>query len=236
MTIRSALIVLALSGCQPTRYQPISGVINVGPYEGDGVATEGTVSILDTDLEVISSGPIGPDGSFEVTGIEGENLVARVDGPGFEAAHFSGHVGIGPLEVPEGEIFAWPTLASFEARTAFGACSVPGAMVPGEIRIFGVTDDQGVSPSLNNAWAFLYGSDGVEIPACYLDDEGVYDPAATRTGASGRFAFFGVPAGRYDLAYGYDLSDEYVVEHGVAIVVPEDGVVPLYPAWVDLVL
>ncbi len=227
------MILLALLGCPAPEEQPISGHLRVGPYAGTGPLTEGTITIWDASLQPYATAEVEPDGRFEVMAPVGQRIVAVVEGPGMAPAHFMGTMGLDPLEVPDGELFAYSEAALARVREAFGACVGDGPLVVGEMRIFGVFDEQGESPILRNGWARLVTGDAT-VEACYLGEDGTWDPSATRTGPDGSFVFSGQPPGVYPLSYGYDLADGQLMEHRVDLVIPRSGVVPLFPAWVDL--
>lgn len=228
------MLLLAMLACDPIVPQTITGNLRVGPYLGEGPVTEGDIRIYDGGGVFFDESPINPDGSFEVTGPQSLPLLAVVSGPGLIEASFAGVLGVGPLQVPEGEIYGWSTELMERLRAEFGACGeAPGSVVTGEIRLFGATDSSGSVLIVDEGTAVLYDNDDQPIQACYLNDQGMYDPDAALTGATGRFGFFGLDAGTYRLLYGYDLGGE-AVEAELFLTVREEGITPLYPVFIDV--
>lgn len=231
------LLSLALFACDPVKPVTVTGNVRVGPFMGEGPVTEGRITILDGAGEFFDESPIGPDGTFQVTGPESLPLVAVVDGPGLVESTFAGVLGVGAFQVPEGAIYGWSDELMETLRSDFGACgSVPGAVIAGEIHLFGSEDSNGDVLRIDQGVATLYNTvTGAEASACYLDDLGVYDPDASLTGETGRFAFFGLDAGTYQLVYGYELGGT-MVESELFLFVREDGITPLFPAYIDVPL
>lgn len=217
--------------------QTLSGQLKVGPYEGEGLVSEGTITLLGDDLSVIDTQEVASDGSFELTGPAGSVVVAVVEGPGFVESWFPGRVGAGPTELTTGELFAWPESSDEAFVMPFGACAQDGPRVLGEIRFLNLEDDTGVHPVAETGYASLYDLDGEWVAdACYLDDAGAYDPASYDTGATGRFAFFGIDPGVYTMTYGFRIAADDIVEQEVWLAVPESGAAPLFAAWTEFPL
>jgi hypothetical protein len=223
-----------LFGCDPVVAETIAGTLLVGPYEGDGPVRGGTISIYDDAGRLFDSAPIGDGGRFEVTGPQGLPIVASIEGPGLVEAVFVGVLGIGRFDVEQGELYGWSTELMDDLRGRFGSCgAASGAVVAGEIRVFGAESPNGDPVVVTTGYASLADEDGNEYVPCYLDDEGAYDPGAGVTGETGEFAFFGLPAGDYTLRYGYEVAGIDVPAQ-LLITVRDEAILPMYPLFVDL--
>lgn len=228
-------LVLALVGCSGEEIGEIGGVVLVGPGLFGPALTSGTVTILDETGAVFDEAELDGNGRFEATAPAGKRIHAVVDGPSMVPAGFTGTMGLGRFEVPPGLLFAWPEAERDALADTWGGCAADGPVVLGEIRLFGVTDDDGTSPVVTTGYASVR-SGGSELPACYLGESGAGDPEAEVTGDAGAFAVFGVQPGIVQLDYGYVVSGSTTVDADLELYVPEGGVTPLYPAWVDLFL
>lgn len=130
-----------------------------------------------------------------------------------------------------GDGYPWvaldPWIASTEA--AFEACGIGGAMLVGEVRypVNGIENPLSW-PLLAEATVTVTASDAEARAACYLDAEGVGDPALDATSERGGFGAFGLPEGPAVVEVGVT-TDGTIAERYEAWV-PQDGVVGLYPA------
>lgn len=206
----------------------MTGTVWDAPY-GEGSTVAGaTVTVTDEALTVIDEQTSGADGVFTALVPAGVPFFVTVSAEEHLPTAFSGTAGISDFTAPAGYPWVAPTAFAGDVRAAFAACptvAAPGAIVAGEI----VADVNGYPP-ITTASAKLYGPDDTELDACYLDDEGASSADATQTGATGRFAIFGVPPGeivvdiRYATGSGQDPVELY------RFFAPEDGFVPVYPA------
>lgn len=232
-TVEDAMLLLLALGCVDTT-EPIRGTIRVGPGTVSPPADGATLTIYDDDLELYSRTETAQDGTFSVEGPRGGTVYAEVHGPDFVRSGFVGAVGQGPFDVPDGELFAWTNDAMDALRARYAGCAVQeGGVIHGELRLFGAEGDGG-SPVLRTGFARLLTSDGA-IEACYLDDQGIgWNEGAFITGETGQYALFGVEPGLHRIEFGYFIQ-EVPVLHELTVFVPEDGIAPQFPAWVDLV-
>lgn len=229
-------LALGLWGCAETVGE-ISGTVLIGSVATGDPLAGGTVQILGEDTEIFDEAPIDDQGRFLASAPLGANIYAVVEGPGMVPAGFSGKMGQGAFEVPPGALFGVSQVERDALDAVFGDCARPGPALYGEVRLYGFVDEDGVNPLVTTAYASA-GPIGQEpAAACYLGAEtGEYDPEATLTGPTGRFALFDVPTGLVDLDYGYRVGGSITVDGTLRLFVPDQGVTPLMPAWVDLYL
>lgn len=227
-------ILLALLACAEET-GPIGGTVLIGPGSLGPPLAGGTVVVLDEVGEPFDTASIDDEGRFDATAPLGGFIHVRVEGPGMVPAGFSGRMGLGPFEVEPGTLFGWPESERAAMDAQWGDCARPGSAMIGEVRLFGVTDDDGVSPLITTAFASIPVAAGQDLGACYLDDEsGLHDPTATTTGPRGTFAIFDIEPGIHRLDYGYHVTQSIRVDSSLRLYVPDGGVTPLFPAWVDL--
>lgn len=196
--------------------------------------------LLDQKGDSVAETATDPDGSFEIEAPTGEEvyLAITTDGP---TATFNGVTGVSAsLQIEEGALYAFSAAERATWEADFSAC--PGAdgaggVVFGQMRVINLSDPEtGENPVVFVGFARVEDDAGDRIDACYLNDDGTaVDPEATRTGTTGRFAIFGVPAGRWEVVLGYDVAEgTQVTRHPIWVL--SEGVVPLLPAWVEFYL
>lgn len=200
----------------------------------------GTIRLVDDAGEQIDEATTGPRGGFKLHSKPSVPLLAEVEAPDFARTSFTGVAGSETMRVADGQLYA-VELRKVEAwRTLFAGCpgvGEPGAMVYGDVRLYNVTDEDGVSPTVGLAWAAIEAADGTRFEACYLNELGdAWDPEATRTGATGRFAIFGVPSGLHTLEVGADATSElsYTTLWTTWVPAGDDAVVPRFPVYIEL--
>ena len=75
--------------------------------------------------------------------------------------------------------------------------------------------------------------DGQRYETCYLDDDGVSLATGGRVGATGLFAVFGVNDGAISIEFQQDIGSQILSNYAFAAM-PDNGVVPLFPVFIDL--
>lgn len=226
-------MILLLLGCNPLPESvSMAGTVWNAPY-GEGARVAGaTVDVLDETQNLVSTVVSAEDGSFAADVPAGVPFFVTVSAEGHVPTAFSGTAGISDFTAPEGYPWVAPDAWIAALREEFAACPTVGAdggVVAGEV----VGNVEGY-PTIQTASARLYGPGDVELTACYLDDQGESSADAEVTGKTGRFAIFGVPAGeivvdvRYSLGTGEDPVELY------RFLAPEGGLVPVYPAILDV--
>ncbi|MEZ4319169.1 MAG: hypothetical protein R3F61_16760 [Myxococcota bacterium] len=230
------MLALLLLGCAE-KVGVISGTVLVGPGLVGSPLENGKVTILGDSAERFDEATTDRDGRFEATAPIGLNIFAVIEGAGMTPAVFSGSMGQGDFTVEPGFLFAWPEADRATLDQEFSGCSAPGPVITGEVRLFGATDENGTSPLLQTAFAWVETASGDVIDACYLNEAGdAWDPEAETAGPTARYAVFGLEPGFYDLVYGYYVTPDFPLEHRLTIYVTDGAIAPQYPAWADLYL
>lgn len=156
---------------------------------------------------------------------------------GFVPTAFAGLAGLDSIAIPNGFFYlrsAEQLTTLREEHDACAAAASPGAVVEGEARLFINIDpdDYDTLPLITTAEITAEGADGAIYAACYFNDAGESDAAATVTGDTGRFAIFGLPAGLTTVRSTYTIGDEAQDETAFTLWLEADGAAPLYPHFV----
>jgi hypothetical protein len=217
-------------------------VVTDAPYnDGDGIGGA-DVTVLDESLTVYSQATTSEDGSFYADVAAAQAVFIEVSADGYASTHFGGEIGIIDVEIGSGVLFTVLEDEMDELTGDFGDCvgqDETAATVVGEVRMYLAGIQSGDMPLESNVTVTVYDAVGNAAEACYLDADGVYDPEAEFTGATGRFGVFDLPAGALTIevvtwmqtsktsepyAYGAYYYFRYVSEGGIA---------PLYPALTE---
>ena len=232
------MILALLLGCNPLPdVIAMTGTVWDEPYEGGHAVAGAAIAVLDDGYAAFDDQAADADGAFTVDLPAGVPFFLTVSAEGFVPTAFSGTAGIYDFEAPAG--YPWVASEAWmdELRADFSACPTVGAegtVGAGEVRGFVSDVAYDDLPLVLTATARAFASDGNEYAACYLDDEGASSADATETGDTGRFAIFGVPAGEVVVDVRYTDPGGTVPVELFRFVAPEQGLVPLYPALVDL--
>ena len=213
----------------------LSGTVTDAPEAAGAPVAGATVTVYDETLATFGETTSGDDGAFALDIPALATFYVQVRGEGRVPTAFSGTAGLGDLYAGEG--YPWVADADFVAgeRAAHADCAsadAAGAVVVGVARVYLPSTALGELPIASTADIAVLGSDAQRYLACYLDDAGASSSDATLTGATGRFAVFGVPEGPAIVGVSWvDPSGERTT-HEFQFLVPAEGVVPLYPALV----
>jgi hypothetical protein len=213
----------------------VSGTVFQDRYDTSEIAEGATLRVLDLALEEIDEVETDEEGSFEAQARAGGPLFVELSAEGFVPTSFSGLAGVEDLSVPDHTLWLRSEEDRAELEGEFDGCEGSdegGGLIEGEVRMFLSTTDGDYSVVVTTAWAVAGDAEGNVYEACYLGEDGTIDPDADMTGASGRFAIFGA-SGALTLQVGYSLADEPYYSVNYQIYVPEGGVAPFYPAWVE---
>lgn len=232
------------------------GELRLGWDDKAELMRSGQVEILDEDGVSYASAPINDRGGFRVRAPAGQTIYALVSGDDVITAAFRGVSGVespmyirpvsAPIRQPDGSLVEkeWralygviePDVVQFTAP--FAGCvglDAPGGAVLGSVRYALFDFETGNEPpAVQGAELALLDAEGTQRAPCYLDDTGsALDPEATEAGASGKFAFFGVPEGVHTLQVRSAVGPTaYKLEY-LTVYVHADGLTPLFPLWVD---
>lgn len=215
----------------------LSGLVYDAPYlTGDILANE-PLRTLDLNLTEVGSTTSAEDGSFQIDVPAGEGFFMVLEGDSHPPTAFSGSAGFVDLGAGDGLPWAATTTLVDTIKSDFSACSTyneTGAIVTGEVRLY-VSAAAGPwdMPAAPLARVTITGSDGTQVPACVLDDEGISVASGEMVGATGRFAAFGIPEGPLLVGLAYDDGSglQTALNRGYA---PEEGVAAFYPLYVGL--
>lgn len=207
--------------------------------EQDGGGFEGaSLQVHDPLGEAWSQGTTGADGDFELVVPASSAFFLTLSADGYVSTSFTGIAGASDVVAEDGTLFLREQADVDALRAEFSACprvDEPGPIIEGEVRpYFAVDAEPEELPTIATAWVTVYEQDDTATSACYLDDDGNSLPDGTRTGATGRFAIFGAPEGPVSLEVSYDLTSDYALSTWYIVRPPTDGIVPMYPAWVDV--
>lgn len=232
----SLLLMIACEGLPTT--VSMWGTVQNAP-RNEGTPVEGAVvAILGPDLEPYAeSAATDAEGAFTVDVPAGQTYYVNVTGAGFLPTGFSGNAGT--ADFYSGDGYPWLASSAFleTLRADFSSCptaQAEGAVVTGEARLFFAVEDYDELPVEPTSTVTVTGSDAVPLTTCYLDDGGLSSADATQTGTSGRFAVFGVPEGPLLAETTWTPAEGTAPVAVYGYFVAEGGIIPMYPALVEL--
>lgn len=235
--MRPITLVLTL-GCSSLGGKPVAmtGRVLIGPdAEADAVANP-TLTVRDGESEIFAEATGDADGAFEIDVPAGSFFTVTSSGEGYVPTSISGQAAAGPFEAGDGNVWAMADQQYAGIFDDFSGCAnvdEPGGVIYGQVRLWtGSADDETVY-TVNTANATAYGQNNTQIDACYLDNDGGDSGLATSTGATGYFSIFGLPEGASTMVLTYTVFGESVDPYYFPVWVPEDGVAPLLPAYVE---
>jgi len=213
----------------------------------DGVpVANATVETRNEMGEPLAIATTDNDGMFEVQLPSTQMFFVTVSGDDYVPTSYAGIAGTDALLLNEGELWLRSETKLDNIRQEFSDCDgfdTAGGVIEGEVRLLVVLQDDLESlPLVTTALLVAYDSNGIAHSACYLpededpggDTKETEESNAQVTGSTGRFAFFGVPAGPTDIDIQYDFGGSEPVSSWHYVYVPEEGTVPMYPALVNL--
>lgn len=233
------MLLVALLACQSYPDEvTLSGQV-LDDHAEDGAPVGGvTLALRDETESVAVTATAEDDGAFSILAPSATVFWLEVSGEGRVATTFDGYLGYADLTAEPGQIWSADAddldalIADFSACPTVGEA---GGVVAGEVRLYIPGNDTDSLPTVSTATVDLDASDGSDPTVCFLDDEGLSSADATLTGATGRFAAFGLPPGRLTVSVRYTVGSVRSDTWDRDVWVPEDGLVPLYPLWVELV-
>ncbi len=223
----------------PTEEVSVSGSVFSDRFDDSEPVAGARVQLLDAGLELSADLETNEAGGFSGPVASGGLLYIDLSAEGYATTSFSGSVGFSDLVLPDRTLWMRTDEELAEIRSEFEGC--PGAddpeagLIEGEVRYFMAVDAVDSAPLVESAWVSAADSESGRVEACYIGEDGTYDPEATLTGEAGRFALFG-PSGVVTVEVGYEIQDEQIEATLYRLYVPGGGVAPFYPFWVSLPL
>ena len=211
----------------------LRGTVTDAPRAAGAPVAGVDVVVFGEDLLEAARTTTDDAGGFAVAVPALSQFYVHVEGDGRVTTAFSGTAGVVDLNAGEG--YPWVADAAFVdgERAAHGACATSlaaGAIVVGEARVYLPTTALSELPFAETATVTVMGSDAVLREACVTDEEGASQAQPGAVGATGRFAVFGVPSGPSIVSVAWVDPGGDTVINEFQFLVPEAGVVPLYPA------
>jgi len=230
------MIWLALMACaEPVTSIQVSGQVLSGQDSVTG-APDVLVLVRDGNTNEYSEATTDEDGVFKVEVPASTMFHLELASPEGISTAFSVLSGSADFDIPAGYLWIRSPLELDALRMDFENCDSvgeDGGIIEGTIHFTAVHTSSGLNLVAEEATALIYESDGITHEVCYLDDDGVSDPAAEQVGATGRFAAFGIPAGPISVQFTYAI-DTLTIQNWGNVYLPENGVGPFYPALIDL--
>ena len=219
----------------PTSDVVLSGQVLTGRDSGVG-APDVSVGLRKANTRPHGEVTTDENGRFEIE-IPSSNVYhIALSGTDIVPTAFSGIVGQSDVAIPENDLFVRSTGDVEALRDEFSACpevEADGGIVEGVVQftLQNTEDDSFLAAPLTAITVFDDQANTFE--ACYLDDDGASVEEADNVGNTGRFAVFGAPEGPLEIRFRQDIGGLIIDNYGF-VYMPENGIAPFYPAFVDL--
>lgn len=232
-------LLLMLAACFPADPESslFMGVVRSGTAV-DGAGLGGaTLTSIDPDGATIAETISNGDGSFELAIPWGGLFAVVIEADGHVPTSMSGFGTTDTVLAPDGAVFA-QTEDWWDAQLdTWAGCPglEDGPAVEGILRAYLPVpgDEVDTLPVVNTGELTLdVDADTRRFP-CYLDDDGVYDEEATKTGDTGRFLFADAAPGWSTVRPSYTADGAAQPGIDQAVWIPQSGVVSLDPAFVE---
>ena len=230
------MIVFLLAACLPEPSQvQLSGQVLTAQDSAQG-APDVTVTAYDSELEEYSTTETDGDGMFTTTVQSNRVYHLVIEGPDATPTAFSGVVGAADTSIDEDELFIRSVAETEALRTTHENCatsSLEGGIVEGVVHFQFRNERDDSYLIAEEAMVEVYDADGNQYEACYLNTDGESLEAGTEVGATGRFAAFGIPSGAITVLFKQEIGAAVIENYGF-VYMPEDGIAPFHPAFIDL--
>jgi len=219
---------------EPTDVE-LSGQVLTAQDSNEG-APDITVTAFDAEMEQYSDAITDSNGQF-ATSVQSNRVYHLVlTGDGVTPTAFSGVVGSSDTSIGADELFIRSEAETDALRATHSNCAaseLDGGIVEGLI-YFRLINEQDESFLIaEEAMVEVYDVNGTQYDTCYLDSDGASLESGTEVGATGRFAAFGIPTGAITVVFRQEIGAAVLENYGF-VYMPDDGIAPFHPAFVDL--
>ncbi len=231
----SLALLTGLIGCADKATVQVSGRVYDGPNSGVSVAGV-EIQAVDTAGATIATTEADSRGTFLIDMPESTVFFLVLSKEGWVTTSFTGKAGLADVRSPDGALFLRAPEVHADAAADFADCDRGGTgtgSIDGVLRLYvgGNYEDIDEAPILENGYAWVDTAEETVL-SCFLPDaEG---EAGTVTGETGRFALMGLSPGVALLHLAYEEGEAAGHVDEYPVYVPEDGVVPLVPAFATL--
>lgn len=235
---RSLLFLAAALGCNGLKNQPVAmtGRIFDGPSADANPVANPTLTVRDGYADIFGEATGDADGYFTVDVPAGAFFTVTTSAEGHVPTSLSGQAAAGDFDAGDGNVWTMADQQYAGVFASFSGCvnvDEPGGVIYGQVQLWTGDDDDEGAYAVTHATATAYDSASNELSACYLDDDGGSSGLASETGDTGYFSVFGVAEGASTVVVNYALSGNSADPYYWPVWVPEDGVAPLLPAYVE---
>ena len=229
-----ALMMAAACIPEPTDIT-LSGQVLIAQDAEQGAPGIG-VKAFDSELNEYSTAETDEDGRFAT--IVQSNRVYHLVLTGIDVnpTAFSGVVGSSDTAIEADELFVRSVSEVDALRSTHDQCTAAsneGGIVEGTV-YFRLRNEQDESFLIaEEAMVEVYDANGTQYDTCYLDTDGNSLEAGSEVGATGQFAAFGIPPGAITVVFRQELGASVIENYGF-VYMPENGIAPFHPAFIDI--
>ena len=234
--MRWLAVLLTMSvGCVPDLGMvEVQGVVRDG-FDGGGRA-DTTLRAFNEAFEEVDQTVSDEAGWFRMEVPAAELIHVELSGEGMRPSTFTGISGSNPrIRVPTGASIAITDAAWQDVLDTWDGCPElgEGGTILAQVEIADVVQENGSPIPVETARAPVTMEDGTQRAACYLGEDGTYDPEASQSGDFASFLVTNVPEGVHDLNLVWFPAGTGTREHTYAVWVPDGGVAPRLPLLVE---
>jgi hypothetical protein len=229
-------MLLFFTGCLPETTTTINATVF---NTNDEKIANANIVVRDSTGLLYTSSESNELGEFSVTIPSHTNFFVVISADEYQTSSFSGYAGEGEFDVPAGTLWLRTDEEISSLQEEFTTCQAESSLIDGEVRlaINGQSDVESL-PLVTSATVVAVDQLEQEYNGCYLptldEETGEYIPSST-TGEYGRFAINGLNEGVHLLEISVQYDDENSEVFPYFVFVPENGNVPLYPAFITMI-